>query len=30
MTKLGLISGTVEIEEYNPEWKDEFFKEKNC
>ena len=28
MTKLGLISGTVKIEEYNPEWKVEFLKEK--
>jgi GrpB-like predicted nucleotidyltransferase (UPF0157 family) len=28
MTKLGLISGTVKIEEYNSEWKDEFLKEK--
>ncbi|WP_346889591.1 GrpB family protein [Clostridium sp. UBA1056] len=28
MTKLGLISGTVKIEEYNPKWKDEFLKEK--
>ena len=27
MLKLGLISGTVKIEEYNPEWKDEFLKE---
>ena len=28
MLKLGLMSGTVKIEEYNPEWKDEFLKEK--
>ncbi|MCB2291061.1 GrpB family protein [Clostridium sp. CS001] len=28
MTKLGLISGTVRIEEYNPDWKGEFLKEK--
>lgn len=28
MLKLGLISGTVKIEEYNPEWKVEFYKEK--
>lgn len=28
MAKLGLISGTVEIIEYNPEWKDEFLQEK--
>lgn len=27
--KLGLKSGTVKIEEYNPEWKDEFQKEKS-
>ena len=27
MLKLGLMSGTVKIEEYNPEWKDEFLKE---
>lgn len=27
MLKLGLVSGTVKIEEYNPEWKDEFLKE---
>ena len=27
MLKLGLTSGTVKIEEYNPEWKDEFLKE---
>lgn len=28
MAKLGLLTGTVKIEEYNPEWKDEFLKEK--
>lgn len=28
MLKLGLKSGTVKIEEYNPQWKDEFLKEK--
>mgnify|MGYP001594660584 CR=1 FL=1 len=27
MLNLGLISGTVKIEEYNPEWKGEFLKE---
>jgi GrpB-like predicted nucleotidyltransferase (UPF0157 family) len=27
MLKLGLMSGTVKIEEYNPEWKDGFLKE---
>lgn len=27
MSKLGLVSGTVRIEEYNPEWKEEFLKE---
>lgn len=28
MLKLGLKSGTVKIEEYNPEWKNAFEKEK--
>lgn len=28
MAKLGLISGTAKIEEYNTEWKTEFLKEK--
>jgi GrpB-like predicted nucleotidyltransferase (UPF0157 family) len=28
MIKLGLISGTVKIEDYNSEWKDEFLNEK--
>jgi GrpB-like predicted nucleotidyltransferase (UPF0157 family) len=27
MVKLGLVTGTVRIEDYNPEWKDEFLKE---
>lgn len=28
MAKLGLVSGAVKIEEYNPEWQNEFLKEK--